>query len=46
MTRGKEEENLRVGICSESWSVKGGGGREELEGEAGLEGCCFILKRW
>ena len=31
-------------ICSEGWSVKGGVGREELEGDAGLQGCGFVLK--
>ena len=41
---GEEEENPRVDICSESWPVKGGVGGEELEGEAGLEGYCFVLK--
>ena len=43
---GEEEESLRVDICSEGWSVKGGVGREELEGEAGLQGCRFVLKGW
>lgn len=42
---GEEEESLRVDICSEGWSLKGGVGREELEGQAGLEGCGFVLKR-
>lgn len=40
---GEEEESLRVDICSEGWSLKGGVGREELEGQARLEGCGFVL---